>query len=248
MSRRCRYCGNKPVTRDHVLPNWLVAHIGAQGRLSDEIRGSVRMGRLEVVSKHFCEACNSGWLNRLDEVARPLVVPMVKGEPITVSLDDQMLLSTWATRLFLGLEMTTPGKPRAFPPDRYHWFRRHTLPLPGTLIFIAGHANATSSSLRHITPMGGLSPLAQGASPEQTRPFRSTVLTLDHQYVLTIAIKHLIVQLWGCVIGRLSSSVTTEALGDVAHRIWPPSGEVVLWPREARWLGEKSLNTLAVPL
>lgn len=88
-----------------------------------------------------CKTCNSGWMNVLDDQARPLVEPLVAGLPLR--LDDQAsigLLASWATKVAMMVDYrqakpTVPSSHHAHfakhrtPPETWHlWIASSELP------------------------------------------------------------------------------------------------------------------------
>jgi hypothetical protein len=53
-------------------------------------------------SRAPCGACNNGWMNTLDLMVRPLLAAFVEPRSVTLSAEDQAVVSTWAWKVTLG--------------------------------------------------------------------------------------------------------------------------------------------------
>jgi hypothetical protein len=54
--------------------------------------------RPAYISRAFCRDCNGGWMSRLEERVQPVLEPLALGKPVILSLEDQEVLSFWATK------------------------------------------------------------------------------------------------------------------------------------------------------
>lgn len=121
MTTTCVFCGaSGKMTAEHVLPNWL-ATIGlasepvvqaASGWLnrSPQSRGSSRPFQTRV--KAVCATCNNGWMSELEQVARRVFTPIIRGEPRGILEDDQPALAMWALKTTLVAMMVSSREDR----------------------------------------------------------------------------------------------------------------------------------------
>jgi hypothetical protein len=115
----CVFCGGKPLSREHVVPEWarrLVAVdapvtstrdiLGREGRFRD---GWATGRSLEVVVRKVCRACNNGWMADLERRAAPLLAPMIASPSATgrLSARDIDLISVWITKTVLVADLVT---------------------------------------------------------------------------------------------------------------------------------------------
>jgi hypothetical protein len=40
--------------------------------------------------------CNNGWMRKIEDAARPILIPLILGQQTRISHDDQSIISTWA--------------------------------------------------------------------------------------------------------------------------------------------------------
>ena len=149
MSRRltnCPFCGERRrETVEDAWPRWLnkvMLDPQGAGQAHDiSIVDGVPMvrRRRKVVSyntervRGICADCNNGWMSRLESAAKPILTPMILGEPVTLSTADQQVVAAWATKTALVLEYSHRDRHVAPPscstlPD--------SVPFPDSLVFL----------------------------------------------------------------------------------------------------------------
>jgi hypothetical protein len=52
----------------------------------------------EITSKHFCKACNSGWMSVLEEQAKPIITPLLAALAVQLDASDQHVLARWSIK------------------------------------------------------------------------------------------------------------------------------------------------------
>ena len=110
---------------------------------SDDIPHRRSGSAFDVVTKDVCEACNNGWLERLEAEARPILAPIITGTPRVLSASDQFVAAAWATKTMLTMQGTNIGKERIASAEQYHWFFEHQQPLPGSHAWLIRYADQT---------------------------------------------------------------------------------------------------------
>jgi len=116
--KSCIFCGTteRPLTREHVIPQWARRSFNIQGPVTVDAReeGSDqrrRVGAMQALNTTLydaiCEECNSVWLSRqLERPVKPLLAPMaVSAKPTILSPANQQLIATWAVKTALLLEL-----------------------------------------------------------------------------------------------------------------------------------------------
>lgn len=123
----CIFCGRRPLTKEHAWPRWLRDRVPAtdDGRypVSDTTKGLLQYERswasteptsatVKVVcgsgadTSDLVDACNDGWMSKLESAARPILTPMIDGEAATLSLGEQQILAAWAVKTAMVFEWT----------------------------------------------------------------------------------------------------------------------------------------------
>ncbi len=111
--RTCLGCGvelcEDVVTLEHILPQWLAAEIEMPNvklrhfRHDDGTNGNTLLrehGLNRYATRQVCFRCNGGWMSRLENQAKPLILSLMKGERSVLVLtdDERRILSRWAVK------------------------------------------------------------------------------------------------------------------------------------------------------
>jgi hypothetical protein len=112
-TRSCAFCRRPArMTNEHVWGNWLkpyvhrIANKHILHQTTVDVQGSerhkleIRAGASPLHSKVpvVCGDCNSTWLGRIQETAKPHLLPLVEGrENVLVGPAAQKAIATWAT-------------------------------------------------------------------------------------------------------------------------------------------------------
>lgn len=114
MSKSCLFCGAKGsavLTNEHVIPRWLLEHLNLpendqlfQAVASSTTETFVKQPRIHssfnFVQGRVCEDCNTGWMNRLEAAAKPILVPLIEKVRTIDSLspEEADIVGKWATK------------------------------------------------------------------------------------------------------------------------------------------------------
>jgi hypothetical protein len=118
----CIFCGNGPPSLEHMLPGWTGKYLPAEEGKFVEWSGPIPTRNVDtgeivklppVAHSDFqferrydvadlqlygpCEDCNNGWMSRIEVEAEPVLAPILRDEPHTISVADQAILAKWAT-------------------------------------------------------------------------------------------------------------------------------------------------------
>jgi hypothetical protein len=109
--KHCIFCGSdKRRSREHIWSRWLHKHIPGP-RTQRHIRsGKSYQGDLTSVSlRVVCEKCNSGWMSAAEEAAKPILLPLIRGQPCVLSEKTQAVLARWIALKTMVLEYAQPN-------------------------------------------------------------------------------------------------------------------------------------------
>ena len=104
MAKTCIFCGGDgPFDKEHVIPEWVaralkVKRVRVTRRalgVSHEPYESV--GSFGATVGRVCKhTCNNGWMKKLEDLAKPILVPMmIPKRPVSISPDEQVVLASW---------------------------------------------------------------------------------------------------------------------------------------------------------
>lgn len=250
VSDGCIFCGGKPLTREHVFSSeWLRTLMPGTTTFTsdlmrvDEDRNVARRTWVEKAPKAgkkagsgspfvrcACAGCNNGWMQELDEKAKPVITPLALGERGTVSDDGVRLLAVWATKIAFVLDAFM--NPSVLDPELRHSFREDPQPLARSIIRL-GVMSPVDDRVRIRT-----SPLTPSLTSNEARG-----------YVATFGVLHLVAQ----VIYPLLPSLVLRPNPEYAHhlqQILSRSGAGLRWPlHESTWFtSEEEFETVASQL
>ena len=105
----CLACGttSSPASREHVFAKWLLTALAALevpiGLFREFGDGTTQRQRQDIKLdsfklKRLCEACNNGWMADLENLAKPLILAIIKGERSLAAFDEdeRRALAKWA--------------------------------------------------------------------------------------------------------------------------------------------------------
>jgi hypothetical protein len=110
VARQCIFWGGTNLTVEDAIPPWIFCLLlkdGDQlGIYVHQRRGTEapqaclrRTGRrIEVRVKQVCGTCNSGRMSTLEAAAKPVLTPMLLGQPIRLSGSAQLIVAKWAVK------------------------------------------------------------------------------------------------------------------------------------------------------
>src|SRR5207249_875584 len=105
-TRRCVFDGRRPLTVEHAIPDWVRAYLPGEGDLTST-RGERewRTKALSITVDRVCADCNSGWMSRLEDRAKPLLADPIQSRRRRWTPREQRTVATWAykTALMGGL-------------------------------------------------------------------------------------------------------------------------------------------------
>src|SRR5437588_2354842 len=132
--RFCIFCGKPGLTREHLWADWVkkyipkdmknysslfaVVHPTHSEPRRKEQSGDIRSRRLRVV----CKSCNTGWMSRLQEKAKPYLLPLILGEVSAFDANTQSLLSSWIAMFVMVAEHLNPHTVTTLQEQRTHLF------------------------------------------------------------------------------------------------------------------------------
>lgn len=123
----CTFCGERgPRAREDVIPQWVAAEVGGSApirveqahaqdghahRLPTRQMGSVAAFKYPDV----CHDCNTGWMSDLEEQAKPILLPMIRGQQTSLSTDGLGIVAFWSIKTALMFDAF--HQPRKIPAD-----------------------------------------------------------------------------------------------------------------------------------
>ena len=110
--KQCIFCANPVGSKEHFWSEWMhpllptiadarhnreqILYTPIEGERVAGARnrqGDPRTVKLRVV----CRACNNGWMNSLEQEARPFLTPLITGFPVTLDGEAKRIVARWIT-------------------------------------------------------------------------------------------------------------------------------------------------------
>jgi hypothetical protein len=120
---RCIFCGGTGLSKEHVFSLWthnfLPREIGMFRRHREsryhpekdaDYTAKVREGGVNTLKlRVVCEdRCNNGWMSQLDEAVKPILSPLILGQPASLDRHMQKTLATWIVTKMMVSEFSYP--------------------------------------------------------------------------------------------------------------------------------------------
>jgi hypothetical protein len=178
--RSCVSCGSD-ITREnrakeHVIPQWLLDHLRIRKEVifqavasSDDglTRETRELVADQLLEGRVCESCNSGWMSKLENQAKPVLCPLIDGTRTVHALAEEEceILSKWAAKTAFILSNATPLK----EPVPQHHLRGlgRTLSMPRAMaVFTNQHVETRDFSYYQRNRWPHFSSESTGVDPE----------------------------------------------------------------------------------
>lgn len=236
-TRKCVFCEvNNANSREHFYSEWMheLLPLGPEGKYSGETIDEHPKTR--IVSKHdkrtkpgelytkklkvVCQACNNEWMSRIDEAAKPLLTPIIKGEAVTLDRPSLEAVARWATLKAIVSEHDNRDTFVTPIEDRKAFMATGTIP-PYFSIYLLSHESPSrigyvrTSHAVSLTPDGPQPPLnGRSKNTQQISVILgSAMLHINAAHVDGFRIED-----------RLNMPKVVE------RRIWPPNVVPLSWP------------------
>jgi hypothetical protein len=235
----CLFCGSRgPLSEEHVFGEWLkkLGH-GGNG-IREYVDGAAPViqvgGPFSKTLKIVCRSCNNGWMSRMEDAVKPLLIDMFNGNRVELDEAAQRDLARWAFKTAAVLAHVT-GRQGQVPVEQCRAFHQTDEPPPGVFIRIGA---ASVSSNHHGEQVGESSflklPMVMTAGnkrfdiPAYSARFRLFTVVFD---VFGTFVSDKVANSLGLPSGGLQTQVEVgEDMGRVLVQIWPPMNPTVWWP------------------
>jgi hypothetical protein len=231
--RFCIFCGKAGLTHEHVWADWLkkfipkdmvehdslfaIVHTTHSEPRRKKRAGDLRSRRLRVV----CKSCNSGWMSRLQEKAKPCLLPLVLGEVTAFDVDTQSILTAWIAMFVMVAEYFNPATVTSTQEQRSFLMHSGKAPTENWKIWIGDFERVNwKGQLVHFTvPIS--SPLHRPETMDNGLPRPNT-------QTMTFVVGRLFVHVASSVIDIFED--WRLARPDLLKQIWPIRRNIIGWP------------------
>jgi len=124
------YHGETSLSDDHPTGHNTSAVISRMGMSPPVVKDQLRRQGHLITKKirAVCTSCNNGWMSQLEERAKPLLLPGLTGNDVSLSPADQQILSEWAFAKALICEHSAKGLALTPAEDRIAFHKSRKVP------------------------------------------------------------------------------------------------------------------------
>jgi hypothetical protein len=153
----CIFCGATPLSKEHVWSEWTyqilpkvkggthVRGVIQTGKASPKIKGirtlKTYQGQVNVIQiRAVCRSktkgtnslgktgCNNGWMNHQDDGIKPILTPLILGQPAVLGPEQQRALASWIAMKVMVTEYSEPEDVVSTQEERSAMFNQRTVP------------------------------------------------------------------------------------------------------------------------
>ena len=241
---KCIFCGVEAartpegaLTREHVYSKWTRRFVPRTLKIFRSLRATAHPDRTDFVFVKrpgdvrdwqvlcVCKACNNGWMRQqIDDRVRPIMIPLMKGQQVRLSPDQQRIIATWATMKAMVAEYGELEVVTTHHAHRKYLMKHYLPPKTGWSVWITHY--------RQEHP-----PMLWFASPFLVLPDHIVARRRDRRatYYNGHASTQIIGELLIHVIRSSHPRLATMFRFHLPHRqaifrIWPPTVYGLAWP------------------
>jgi hypothetical protein len=200
--------------------NWMGWVVGSRPPTTMH-QGQGHSGSKKV--RAVCQNCNETWMsNNVEDVAKPILIPMMTNEAITLNASMQRILSTWAAKTAMTADRVHPSKSALHQTERI-WLMDELSPPSGWHVWVASYGG---SDWRELGLYQNASKLTIPAVNDGAPTEHNLMLTMfAMRFLLFLVISSSWRNIWNVLDGLASPTNAGFA------RIWPIREDSVQWPR-----------------
>lgn len=129
--RTCVFCGEPGgMTNEHVFGRWM-SGLGFSDEPTEHFAGFLnrphrsfgRRAPFKLTVNEVCSRCNNGWMSKLEESAREVLSPLIKGASVSIDRMRVPAVVAWAQKTALVSMLVSSAEQRAdgygLPPSEY---------------------------------------------------------------------------------------------------------------------------------
>jgi hypothetical protein len=215
---------------------------GSSTKGRENTQGALHTIRLRVV----CAKCNNGWMNMIEEAARPHLRSLILGEKVTLDRSALDAVAKWIALKVMVAEHSDVDN--AVTPRAYRMAFRNTGVIPDYIrIYLASHdlpfeksigylRNSQALALRapdESVPHGSLAHITNALIRGAPEPSPSLGDVPNNVQTLTFFLGRVFVHVTAARVDNfwIEDIASIPLLYDTAQ-IWPPKDMEMTWPRE----------------
>jgi hypothetical protein len=144
----CIFCNERSERAvEDIIPQWLATELGGEPPFFGGDDKTVAEGQVVMQGKarkwgnaaalklpSVCKNCNGGWMSRLENSAKYLILPMIRGDQTVLSPTEQRVVARWAQLKMICYDARCHM--RSLPATMAHEFRESRQPWASALTLL----------------------------------------------------------------------------------------------------------------
>jgi hypothetical protein len=190
-----------------------------------------------VYSRAACRGCNSGFMSEIEESAKPLLVPVMRGVPASWGPEEQKAVAAWCFKTALMADTSNPAARKA-PVEHFEFLFEHHVPPPSAQIRVGRYHPRVGEKAHGVMVGVGTGPEWVGGSYRVTFSVGQIVFVVHGRGGLD-PLPHV-------EMAFVTGSGLYVPGGSTFTKFWPSRSETFEWPHpDGIPLGSQSLLGLA---
>jgi hypothetical protein len=242
--KTCVFCGVPGrLTEEHVFPNWL-RKCGYDGVGLQETNDVIQLrGVFSSKVKIVCASCNNGWMSRLEQEAKPLLIHLFKSFGRSIPLDEaaQLTLARWAFKTAVVCAYVDKKQVDLFPKaHRVEFYENDQPPRQAWVRIGAMGVPSDPSKGEHIAAVEYTTNVETWTDGDRSFSFPVYRATIR---LVTVVF---------CIMGYTSTEMKMKEAMDKDFRtitmpLWPVRRPTIWWPPPAvAWRAQMEVPTLRI--
>ncbi|MHB8512436.1 MAG: hypothetical protein ACYDCC_09660 [Actinomycetota bacterium] len=190
--------------------------------------------------KKVCRSCNGIWMSKLEEEVKPYLVPMIRGESLSLSENEQLVVATWAAKTAFVAEARNARVQTLSTPEERAFLKEQRCPPASVFVRLARY-DGRSGVFRRVARID-----ARGPESKLTKDEIEHVKASPNIASTLLCLGELGVHVMHDTSGLYEPLKQIGVINDRVVTIWPTRASVT-WP-PARIFDEAGLDALAVEL
>ena len=238
--RQCVFCGRPGVTREHVIPRWVLAELAPAGigapyrhTSGSDMRSTHWLSPgIDFTVKRVCKSCNSGWMNSDIEVpARRWIGSMLMARSSILSADARRDIAAWTYKTTAMALFRTAGPSYSTAAHLSYLHQTHQAPEEAA-VFLGHYGQPTEILIDGFCQRFDLAPAPQAESENAQGVLAGEIFKLRMGPLLIM-----------CLVGSagrtfVKGAAFQEGFDDRLISIWPQRSI-----RDPSWPPPKSVRS-----
>jgi hypothetical protein len=243
----CVFCEQAGSSTEHVFAQWIGEALDGYGPFNLKRSGGRSKSEtktIAVTTRAACEPCNNAWMSRLEEAVKPILTPMITGNPARwTRAADQIVIARWAFKTGLMFDRSS-RPPDVSPPEHCAYLYREGVPPSSVTITLGRYA-----------PTPGEEAVSVGVGAARLAVDDARLPADLGAYRIMFSVGHVIFQVYGyrgtdTRDYEVERSLTIERDGvetpvaDAFRQLWPLTLQPFEWPPRGAQFDTSGLRLL----